>query len=191
MSHTALNNHIQKFASPTEADLIALFKIAEEKEVEAKAHLLQEGHLCHHVYFVIEGSFRIYFRNKKGTEKNINFAIEDWWITDFDSVLNGEVSHLNIQAIEPAKVLKISQHQLDELLETSLALNQYFRKLHERVRISNQRRIEYMFNLSGKEIYESFCEKNPGFVQRIPLYMLASYIGITPEFLSKIRAEKE
>lgn len=87
--------------------------------------------------------------------------------------------------------MKISQHQLDELLETSLALNQYFRKLHERVRISNQRRIEYMFNLSGKEIYESFCEKNPGFVQRIPLYMLASYIGITPEFLSKIRAEKE
>jgi len=121
----------------------------------------------------------------------VNFGIENWWLSNFDSLYNQTPSEINIQAAEDSLVLKISKTQLDSFLKNSLELNQYFRHIHEKVRVADQRRIQFMYTLSGEELYDVFYKHNPHFVQRVPQYMLASYLGFTPEFLSKIRARKK
>ncbi|WP_170837128.1 Crp/Fnr family transcriptional regulator [Aquimarina amphilecti] len=164
--------------------------MVELENIKNKQFILKEGHYCNYNHFIINGCFRSFFINKKGVEKTVNFGIEDWWLTDFDSFINKTQTKLNIQATEDAIILKISKFNFDTILQNSLEINKYFRIILERVRIADQRRIQYMFNLSGEELYTTFYKYNPEFVQRIPQYMLASYLGFTPEFLSKIRAKK-
>lgn len=186
----SLKNHILRFVHPSKKELDDFLNIVELENIIAKQYILKEGQYCNYNNFIVKGCFRSFFTNKKGVEKTINFGIEDWWLTDFDSFMNKTQTQLNIQATEDAILLKISKSNLDTVLQNSLEINKYFRVILERVRIADQRRIQYMFNLSGEELYNTFYEYNPEFVQRIPQYMLASYLGFTPEFLSKIRAKK-
>lgn len=185
-----LKAHILRFANPSEQELEEFLSLFQLLEVQNKDFLLQGGECCHHKFFILQGCFRAFFINDKGVEKIINFGIEDWWINDPVSFGNQVESDLFIQAIEKSQVLKISKSGMEKALTHSLEINKYFRVLNERILISNQKRIQYMFNLSGRELYDVFRESNPGFVQRVPQYMLASYLGFTPEFLSKIRSEK-
>ena len=188
---TSLRDHVLKFVKPSEKELQLLLDAVETEVISNKQYLIKEGQYCLHLYFIVQGCFRSYFIHTSGAEKVINFGIEDWWITDFDSLIHNRPSELHIQAAEDSVVLKISKQKLDLLLQESIVINQYFRMIHEKVRIADQRRIKFMYSLSGEELYHSFCEHNPKFVQRVPQYMLASYLGFTPEFLSKIRARKK
>ncbi len=186
-----IKNHIRRFVNISDKELNAFTKELELQEVKNKEFLLKEGtHSLHH-YFVVKGCLRSFFINKKGVEKIVNFAIEDWWISDYDSLINKTPAYLNIQAVEDSIVLKIPQEKLEALFETSTNLNSYFRKILEIVRIADQKRVQFMFNMSGKEMYEHFRDNNPEFMQRVPQYMLASYLGFTPEFLSKVRGLQE
>ncbi|MDY8134476.1 Crp/Fnr family transcriptional regulator [Aquimarina sp. 2201CG5-10] len=186
-----LKNHILTFVAIPENELDIFLNAFEIQTISNKEYLVTEGSHCKHKYFILQGCFRCFFVNRKGVEKVVNFGIENWWITDFDSFINQTVSHLNIQATEDSVVLKISKSVLDTFLEKSLPLNQYFRIILEKVRVADQKRIQFMYDLSGEELYDVFCDYNPDFVQRIPQYMLASYLGFTPEFLSKIRGQKK
>ncbi len=186
-----LKNHILKFVTPPDSELQSFLNLMEFEDVKNKEYLLKEGRYCKYQYFILEGCLRSFFINKKGVEKVVNFGIEDWWFTNVDSFTNQTLSALNIQAAEDSKVLKISKSKLDYILQNSLELNRYFRSILEKVRIADQRRIQFMFNLSGEELYTTFNDYYPDFVQRVPQYMLASYLGFTPEFLSKIRNKKK
>jgi len=186
----SLKNHILRFTNPSEKELQAFIDVLELENINSREYLIKEGQYCKYNHFIVTGCFRSFFTNKKGVEKTVNFGIEDWWLTDFDSFMNKTQTQLNIQATEDAVILKISKSNLDMILQNSLEINKYFRVILERVRIADQRRIQFIFNLSGEELYNTFYEYNPEFVQRIPQYMLASYLGFTPEFLSKIRAKK-
>ncbi|GAA4278192.1 Crp/Fnr family transcriptional regulator [Aquimarina mytili] len=186
-----LKNHILKFVTPPDNELQSFLNLMELEDIKNRDYLLKEGHYCKYQYFILKGCFRSFFIDRKGVEKVVNFGIEDWWLTNFDSFINQTISELNIQAAEDSKVLKISKSNLDHILRDSLELNRYFRIILEKVRIADQRRIQFMYNLSGEELYTVFNEHNPDFVQRVPQYMLASYLGFTPEFLSKIRRKKK
>lgn len=183
--------HIKKFSSVSAGDLALIEDTLTKKSFQKKEHLLTAGHCCHHKYFIISGCMRSYFVNNKGAEQIVNFGIENWWMTDYDSFVNESISHLNIQAIEDCEVLRLSKTDFDYLAENSPALNKYFRIILEKRHIADQRRIQYMFNLSSEEIYDTFYNLNATFTQRVPQYMLASYLGFTPEFLSKIRKMKQ
>ncbi len=186
-----LKDHILKFVTPPESELQSFLNVMEFENIENKQYILKERQYCKFQYFILKGCFRSFFINKKGVEKVVNFGIEDWWLTNFDSFINQTPSELNIQAAEDSQVLKISKQKLDDILKESLELNRYFRIILEKVRIADQRRIQFMYTLSGEELYTVFCEYNPDFVQRVPQYMLASYLGFTPEFLSKIRRKRK
>lgn len=185
-----LFDHINKFCQPSKSDLVLIQNSLSKIKVKKKEHLLTSGHTCHYKYFILQGCMRSYFVNSKGAEQIVNFAIEDWWMTDYDSFINQDLSQLNIQAIEDCTVLRLSKSDFVQLTIQSPALNTYFRTILEKRHIADQRRIQFMFNLSGEEMYDTFFEHNATFIQRIPQYMLASYLGFTPEFLSKIRKKK-
>lgn len=185
-----LFNHIRKFSSVSDSDLQLIEEVVSKKSFKKKEHLLTDGHRCQYKYFILSGCLRSYFMNQKGVEQILNFGIEGWWMTDYDSFVNESISHLNIQALEDCEVLRLSKPDFDQMVTSSPALHAYFRVILEKRHIADQRRIQYMFNMTGEEIYDHFHQSNPSFVQRVPQYMLASYLGFTPEFLSKIRKKK-
>lgn len=182
--------HIKKHASLTPQETELLLSMVELRQLKKKEHLLEAGKVCHENYFVESGCLRMYLITNKGVEQVIQFAIEDWWMTDYVSFKSGLPSGFYIQAVEPARVIVINKEAENELFEKIPKLERYFRIVLEKAYSAQLNRIHYIFNLSGEEQYNLMNKRHPGFVQRIPQYMLASFLGMTPEFLSKLRAKK-
>jgi len=187
----AIVTHIRKHVSLTEDEAGLLTSLLELREVKKKEHLLKEGEICNDNYFVVSGCFRLYIINPKGVEQVIQFGIENWWITEYVSFKSGRPSGFCIQAVENAVITVLARNVQEELFEKIPQLERYFRIVAEKAYAAQLMRINYIFNLSGEEQYRLFNRNFPEFVQRVPQYMLASYLGITPEFLSKLRAKKE
>lgn len=182
--------HIHKFISltPEEADRVAAS--VQEVSVQKKKFLLQPGDICRANYFVSKGCMRLYFINRNGQEQITQFGIENWWITDYDSLETGKPSHYYIQAIENAEVISLGKTAMEELLQKVPAMERYFRLILQKAHTASMRRFEYLRDQSDEERYRIFVSAFPGFVQRVPQYMLASYLGFTPQFLSKLRAKE-
>ncbi len=160
------------------------------KQTEKKEYLFKEGQICPANYFVAKGCYRLYFINDKGVENIVQFAIENWWIADYMSLEKQIPSPFSLQSLESGELLVLEKQVQEELLEKVPKLERYFRIVAQRANGASQIRIKYISELSGEERYFQFAESFPEFVQRIPQYMLASYLGFTPEFLSKLRAKK-
>ena len=182
--------HMRRFISLSAAEEALLASKLYSREVKKKEHLLQAGEVCHENYFITQGCFRLYLVTDKGVEQVIQFGIEDWWITDYVSFSSGKPSGFYIQAIENARVVVLNRQIQEELFEQIPQLEKYFRLVLERAYAAQLNRIHYIFNLTGEENYKLMVKNYPGFVQRVPQYMLASFLGITPEFLSALRAKK-
>ena len=133
---------------------------------------------------------RLYFINRNGQEQITLFGIENWWITDYSSLETGKPSSYYIQAIEDSEVISLDKKTLEELLVKVPKMERYFRLILQKAYAATMRRFEYVRDQTDEERYRHFVALFPGFVQRIPQYMLASYLGFTPQFLSKIRGKK-
>lgn len=186
-----LINYIRRYIGISEEEIRIFQDHLHKKALKKKEFLLREGQICRARYFITKGILRLFYLDKKENEQIIHFGVEHWWITDYDSLLNEHPSHLNIQALEDVELLVLNQSSFDQLCFQLPKVERFFRIIMEKTYIAAQRRMEYMFSLSGEEIYKTFFEANPEFVLRIPQYMLASYLGFTPEFLSKIKAKKD
>jgi len=184
----ALLAHIARYVALTPAEAAAVTEYFSTQTVPRKAHLLAAGQPCAASYFVLQGCLRLYFVTDKGTEQTTQFALENWWLTDHASLLSGQPSAFTIQAVEASTVAVLTAGQQEELLTRVPALERYFRLMLQRVAAANQTRWVYFYEQSLEERYHFFARSFPAFVQRIPQYMLASYLGCTPEFLSKVRA---
>ncbi|MDR6943095.1 Crp/Fnr family transcriptional regulator [Mucilaginibacter pocheonensis] len=187
---SSLIDHINKFIELTDADIGLINSAVVVKSIKKKTFLLQPDHICHEIYFVSKGCLRLYFINKKLNEQITQFAIENWWITDYHSLENNVPSNYYIQAVENSEVVCINKNKLDDLFEKVPRLERYFRIVQQRAFSAAQKRIEYIYSFTDEERYRHFRSLFPGFIQRIPQYMLASYLGFTPQFMSKIRAKK-
>lgn len=187
---SALVDHIRRYVALDEQEAALLAEYIEVKEVNKKTFLLKEGEVCKANYFLIKGCCRSYFNTEKDTEQIHLFAIENWWITDYASLERKTPSIFNIQALEPSTLAILHRDKQDELFAAIPQLERYFRSVLEIALAAAHMRIKYIYSQSGQERYHQFISSFPGFVQRIPQYMLASYLGFTPEFLSKIRAGK-
>jgi CRP/FNR family transcriptional regulator len=182
--------HIQRFVSINDAEADLIRSKLTAKTVKKKDFLLMPGKVCRANYFVSKGLLRLYFINKKETEQITHFGLEGWWVTDFDSLETQKPSRFYIQALEDTEVMAWTTELQAELTQAIPQLETYFRKILQRAYAASQRRIEFMHNNSDEERYRNFSTMFPGFVQRVPQYMLASYLGFTPQFLSKIRGKK-
>lgn len=182
--------HINKFVKLDEQETQLVFDKVSAVSVKKKQFILKPDELCRANYFVSKGCMRLYFITRNGQEQITQFGIENWWITDFSSLETGKPSIYYIQAIEDSELISISKKDYEELLLKVPRMERYFRIILQKAHTAAMRRFEYIRDQTDQERYHHFINQFPGFVQRIPQYMLASYLGFTPQFLSKIRGKK-
>lgn len=182
--------HLQKFTDITDEDFAGILSFFEVLEVRKKENLMQEGQACNHHFFVEKGCLRKFFMTDKGTEQTTEFAIENWWMTDNIAYEHGLPTSFYIQAVEKSTVLSITRQNQEQLLKDFPQMERYFRFVYQRAYAAAQMRVKYLYGYSREELYFNFLDRHPGFVQRIPQYLLASFLGFTPEYLSEIRARK-
>ena len=183
-------NHLQKFVDISDSEFIDILAFFQVAKVRKKENLLIEGQICKSHYFVLNGCLRKFFVNEKGIEQTTEFAIENWWITDNIAFENKLVSEFYIQAVENSEILIIDHHSQEKLLAEFPKMERYFRFIYQRAYAASQMRIKYLYSFSKEEFYHHLNSKYPAFVQRIPQYLIASFLGFTPEYLSEIRNKK-
>ena len=160
------------------------------KKLRKKQWLLQEGDICKYVAFVEKGLLRLYTVSDKGTEYITQFAFEGWWIADQLSFLTGEPSAYNIDAMEDCELLLLTKQAEEQMLEKIPKLERYFRILLQNSLIVTQKRLVSSLSQTAEERYNDLVKICPATLpHRIPQHMLASYLGITPETLSRIRRQ--
>lgn len=157
------------------------------KKLRRKQYLLQEGDVCRAMAFVENGLLRSYNVDDKGLEHMIQFAWEGWWIADTYSFLSKEPAAYNIDAIEDAELLLLTLDHFEEMMLKVPRMERYFRILFQKNIISKERRLLNSITYSAEEKYLKLAESRPELIQRIPQNLVASYLGITPETLSRIR----
>ncbi len=157
--------------------------------LQKKKMALAEGEPCTHIYFVAKGCLRLFYLDEKGAEQTLQFALENWWMTDLDAFHRNGRSSYSIQSLENTILLSISKNNWDALLKQHPELEKYFRHIYERAYAASLFRMK-VFRLSKEEFYSLFVEAYPGFIQRIPQKLLASFLGFTPEYLSELRKKK-
>jgi CRP-like cAMP-binding protein len=149
--------------------------------------VVQNGDICKHENFVLSGCLKTFYIDNEGQEHIVMFAVENWWTSDMASFLTQTPADYNIQCLENSVLAQIYYGDLEQLYSQVPKLERFFRIIIQRAYISSQKRIINNFSLPAKERYLRFREQYPQIEQRVPQYMIASYLGITKEFLSKVR----
>lgn len=158
------------------------------KTVKRKQLLLREGEVCSYEYYVHTGCLRTYYTDGKGTEHNLYFAVEDWWISDLYSRTTGKPAHCTIAALEDSEVIGIRQDDLEAFMTRVPAMERFFRKAYQQALIANHLRSLRMLSMNGQERYKLFREQFPELAGRVPQKHIATYLGLTPEFFNTIHA---
>lgn len=182
-----LKNNISRYIHLSDEEFQRFSEPFELKKFNRKETALREGDYCLFEGFVLNGCFKVYFLTEDGFEQTLYFAVENWWITDIDSLINNVPSTLNIEALEESEVLMISKKDKEKLYETMPQVEKLFRIMNQNSSVALQRRILSLMNKTADKRYLEFLEKYPGLEQRITQQQVASYLGISHEFLSKIR----
>lgn len=183
----SLQSHINKFISISDEDFHDLLSYCQTIKLKKKQNLLEADKICRSNYFVVNGCLRMFFINDKAVEQNTHFALENWWVADYHSFSTQTPSSFYIQAVEASELLAIDFASQEKMLGRLPQMERYFRLIHQRAHAASQFRVKGLYELSGEERYRQFVERYPEFVQRIPQYLLASFLGLTPEYLSEIR----
>ena len=175
--------------SDEEANIFKLYW--KERTINKHDFLVRNGEICRYDTYILNGTFKCYAINPDTGRHQINFlAIDDWWATDLSSFHNATASIYNIQALEDSLVLQITKDGFDSLVREIPSVETYFRIILQNYTVSLQRQIHRLTALSAFDRYTLFVEQYPEINHRVPQYLIASYLGISPELLSKIRTGK-
>lgn len=185
--HYSLIEHIRSFVDLNEKEESILYKYIKTQSFKKKENILSGGQVCRSLYFVEKGCLRMYFLTSKSTEQITQFALEGWWLCDFFSFMDKQPSEYYIQTIEASEVSSIDMHVYDALLREIPQLERYFRIIMQKNIAASQLRTKYLYEMSKEEFYHHFSTSFPEFMQRVPQYMIASYLGLTPEYVSELR----
>ncbi len=180
-------DNIKRYVPLNKKDEAEFTSIIQVKKVKRKEFIVEPDRTCTHQTYVLKGAFRSYFVNEDGIDHTIQFAIEDWFISDFNSYINQVPASLYVEALEDAVVQQIAFGDVEDLCQNNPKFERFFRLVAQKSFAFAQRRVLSNLGKSAQERYIEFQGQYPSIVQRVPQYALASYLGMTPEFLSKIR----
>lgn len=176
-------------AQLTEVEVAAFSELVFQKSVDKKTVLAEEGNVCNYVYFVTEGSAYSYISDPKGNKHALQFALENYWISDLYSFFSGRKAIYSVETLEPCKLVVLSKENFELACKTIPVFNCFFRVLIQNAYVSLQYRMAKANSEEAETRYEEFSKQYPHFMQRIPQYLIASYLGVKPQSLSRIRKE--
>ncbi len=190
MTYDLLLKNIARHITLTKEETDHFTSLVACKEIPRKTLLLTEGQPCTILSYVHTGALRAYYLGKDGKESTIMFAIADWWLTDMYCFLNRKPAMVYIETIEDCYLFQLSRDNFEKLFSDIPKFERFFRILMQNAYTREQLRILENLSLSAEERYDSFLAKYPKIVQQVTQKQIASYLGITPEFLSTIRKNK-
>lgn len=189
MSFEPLFTYIEKYISLTEDEKQNLTSKIKYRTYLKGQFIVQQGDICNTTNFITSGCTKMFHADADGLEHIVMFSEENWWSSDLGSYISQSPADYNIQCTERTEVIQFSYHNQEELFNSIPKLERFFRIILEKALVESQKRIVRNFSLSAKDRYIVFKKKYPTIEQRIPQYMIASYLGITKEFLSKIKSK--
>ena len=181
--------NISKIVTLTPQEQALFLSNVETKNYKAKTILLNAGEICKHSYFVNSGLLRSFNINDNIVEHVLQFACEGWWIGDMYSLLSQKPGNLFIEVMEDSEVVLLPKENQEKLYAEIPKLERFFRILTENSLVSNQERLMDNLSLTAEERFEKFCKKYPTLILKVPQKQIASYIGVTPEFFSKMKSK--
>ncbi len=181
-------DNISKIVTLTPEEQILFLSKTETKTFKAKSILQNAGQVCKEGYFVNSGLLRSFNINDNIVEHVLSFASEGWWISDMYSLLSQKPGNLFIEVLEDCEVVVLSKENQDQLYHEIPKLERFFRILIENSLVANQERLMDNLSLTAEERFEKFCRKHPTLIQKVSQKQIASFIGVTPEFFSKMKA---
>ncbi|MBI3218496.1 MAG: Crp/Fnr family transcriptional regulator [Bacteroidetes bacterium] len=187
MQPAQILDNIQKHISVSQPEKELIESLLVLQRVPKKEVLLETGKVATEIHFVSEGVLRAYFTDREGDQNIVMFAMNDWWITDMYSFSTGNPAQLTIDALEDSVVYSLSKTNLEFLFLKVPAFERFFRILMQNAYVREQSRIIQNLSMPAEERYRQFLTKYPQFAERITQKQIASYLGITPEFLSSLR----
>lgn len=182
--------YVLKHIQLTEEEEIFFVSLLRITKVKKKQLIVQPEFVCKHSSYVVAGLMRAYIIDNKGKDHTIALAIEDWWIGDFNSFIFQTPATFFVEALEDTLLIQLDYEGRQRLLETHPKFEKFFRITLERLSAALQQRLLSNLSKSAEQRYDEFAKKYPQLLNRIPQYILASYLGFTAEFLSKIRNKK-
>ena len=185
----SLINKIKKTITLTAEAEAYVYSIATEKVLHKGKTLVRQGQAVNKTFFVTDGCLRSFFINKDGKQHTLQFAIKDWWISDFIAIYNNELASLNVECLKDSEVVEFNPKDLNEIHSLFPEFEPFQRMNLERHVVSLHKRILNQLELTASERYDLFLEQYPDIEQYTPNYHIASYLGITQQSLSRIRIE--
>lgn len=182
--------YFNKWSDISEADEVLIMSAFEPVSIKKKKDLLVSGQVCNYLYFINKGCLRSFYVDSKGMEHIYQIRMDNSWISDLESFFNRNPSKYNIEALEDSSLLRISNERMDQLLIEIPKLERYFRILFQKAYINALNRLNATMWETAMDRYIEMLKEHPEIFQRIPLVYIASYLGITPESLSRIRKQK-
>jgi CRP-like cAMP-binding protein len=184
-----LIDYIRSKSTIAEDDIDKIVAVAVIKKIRKRQYLLQAGDVWKYHAFVSSGCLRTYSIDEKDHEHIMTFSIENWWCGDRESLLSGEPARYNIDAVEDSEVVLFTQRNFEMLCREIPAFDQMINTILNKSFVTQQNRINAALSYTAEEKYLSFVKKYPEVARRVPQSMIASYLGMTPETLSRIRAQ--
>ncbi|MDQ3292164.1 MAG: Crp/Fnr family transcriptional regulator [Bacteroidota bacterium] len=170
----------------TEEETTLLTKVRYRKYLKGQ-FVVQSGDVCKYESFVLSGCLKTFYIDPEGQEHIVMFAVENWWTADLGSFITQTPADFNVQCLENTELVQFAHEDLEQLYRDIPKLERFFRIIIQKAFVASQKRVVNSFSLPAKERYLAFRKQYPQIDQRVPQYMIASYLGITKEFLSKIR----
>ncbi|WP_242085054.1 Crp/Fnr family transcriptional regulator [Aestuariivivens sediminis] len=184
-----LLDYIRKHVTLTKEEEDVLLSHVTFRKYLKGQYIVQQGDVCKYECYVLSGCTKTFYLDDEGQEHILMFSIEDWWAADMGSFITQTPANFNVQCLENTELVMFPYETIEELYAKVPKLERFFRQIIEKAFVASQKRIVRNFSLTAKEQYIYFREQYPEIEQRIPQYMIASYLGITKEFLSKIKSQ--
>ena len=188
--HRLILDNIARHISLDQEEINCFIACLKQRKVSKKEFILKGEQACKYINFVHSGVLRAYYLDKEGKQSTIMFAVMDWWITDMFCFINNQPAMLTIEAVEDSLIFQLSKDDLDSLYIKTPKFERFFRIIFQNAYIREQLRTIQNLSLTAEERYHIFLNKYPQVVKQVTQKQIASYLGITPEFLSTIRGGK-
>lgn len=183
-------DYVARYIQLTESEVEYFESLLRLVHVRKKQFIVQPEFVCKYRSYIVSGAMRAYLLDDNAKEHTLVISVEDWWISDFSSYLNQQPATLFVEALEHSVLIQIDYHSEQLLMEHIPKFERFFRLITQRSLVFQQQRILSNFSKSAEERYDEFVDRYPAIANRVPQYALASYLGISTEFLSKIRNRK-